>query len=88
MKFQNVNCMSSEVFRINEDAAQIYHYIDDQQVLEDVAHKVLEGGRSISEVVMYDKKFVGAVLRAKGGLPFVLLRLSGPSCKRGEGPSW
>ena len=83
-----MNCMSSKVFQINEDGAQVYHYVDDQQVLEDIAHKVLEGGESISEIVMHDKEFVIAVSRAKGGLPFVLLRLSGPSCKRGEGPSW
>ena len=82
--FLNMSCISS---RINEDVVQIYHYADVQQVLEDAVHKVLEGG-SLGETGMHNKKFIGAVSRAKGVLPFALLRLREPSCKRRKGPSW
>ena len=48
---------------------QIYYYTDIQQNLEDVVHTVLEGGGNIGETIMHDKGFVGAVSRAKCGLP-------------------
>ena len=80
--------MNSKIFRKNEDMVHIYHYTDVQQALEDATHKVLEGGGSLGETGMHDEEFVGAVPRAKGGLPSILLRLCGPSCKRREGPSW
>ena len=37
--FQNISCMSGNVFRINDDVVQIYHYADVQQVLGDVVQK-------------------------------------------------
>ena len=51
---------------------------------------MLEGGGSLGETGMHDKGFVGAVSRAKGGLPSVLLRLCGPSRKvhLGKGVGW
>ena len=49
---------------------QINHYTNIQQNLEDVVYKVLEGGGIIGETIMHDKGFVGAVPRAKCGLPF------------------
>ena len=83
-----MSCINSRVFRINEDVVQIYNYAHVQQVLEDAVHKVLEGGGSLGETGMHNKEFIGAVSRAKGVLPFVLLRLREPSCKRRKGPSW
>ena len=56
----------------DEDVVQIDHdHTFRDEVLEDVVHHRLEGGRTVCEAKEHDKGFVQAAVGPEGGLPFV-----------------
>jgi len=59
-------------FREDEDVVQIDHnHAFRDEVLEDVVHHRLEGGRTVCEAEQHDKGLVQAAVGLEGGLPFV-----------------
>ena len=59
------------VIGVDEDVVQVDHDADIQEILEDVIHELLEGGRCIGEAVMHDVELVRTVLCVERGLPLV-----------------
>jgi len=58
--------------REDEDVVQIDHdHAFQDEVLEDVVHHRLEGGRTVHEAEEHDKGLVQAAVGPEGGLPFV-----------------
>ena len=67
----NVILVLGRIVGEDEYVVRINNHTHIQHVLEDIVHKSLKGGQSICESIMHDKKLIGSVSCAKGGLPFV-----------------
>ena len=71
--FSDVKFMGGFVLGEDKDVIQVSHYVDVEEIPEDIVNEVLKTSRSVGKAESHDKRFKLAITSRESSFPLVSL---------------